>query len=153
MTPMSAIETAPEKSGTRVQTFELRNVIAAPRAVVHKPGAARTRLLLEGPIVSTLLRLAAPNVVVNVVLIAVTTSVDAYFLRDFGASALAGLALVFPLLMLMQQVANSSMGGAIASAMARAIGAGRREHASALVVHALVIALGMAAVSTTLVLV
>jgi len=30
------------------------------------------RLLLEGPIVSTLLRLAVPNVVVNVVLIAVT---------------------------------------------------------------------------------
>ena len=149
---MSAIATAPEKSGTRVQTFEFRNVIAAPPAVVQKPGAARTRLLLEGPIVSTLLRLAAPNVVVNVVLIAVTTSVDAYFLRDFGASGLAGLALVFPLLMLMQQVANSSMGGAIASAMARAIGAGRREHASALVVHALVIALGMAAVFTTLVL-
>ena len=34
-----------------------------------KPGSARTRLLLEGPIISTLLRLAAPNVVVNVVLI------------------------------------------------------------------------------------
>src|SRR5215468_1150729 len=38
----------------------------------QRPSAARTRLLLEGPIVPTLLRLAAPNVVVNVVLIAVT---------------------------------------------------------------------------------
>jgi putative MATE family efflux protein len=91
-------------------------------------------------------------VVVNVVLIAVTASVDAYFLRGLGPSTLAGLALVFPLLMLMQQVANSSMGGAIASAVARAIGAGRREYASALVVHALVIALGMAAIFTTLAL-
>ena len=41
-----------------------------------KPAAARTRLLLEGPIVATLLRLAAPNVVVNVVLIAVTATGD-----------------------------------------------------------------------------
>ena len=90
---------------------------------------------------------------VNLVLIAVTASVDAYFLRGFGPSVLAGLALAFPLLMLMQQVANSSMGGAIASAMARAIGAGRRDHASALVVHAIVIAVGMAAISTTLILV
>jgi len=39
------------------------------------PAAARTRLMLEGPIVPTLLRLAVPNLVVNVVLIAVTTSV------------------------------------------------------------------------------
>src|SRR5262245_38260490 len=64
------------------------------------PGAARTRLLLEGPIVSTLLRLGAPNVVVNVVLIAVTATVDAYFVGRLGSSALAGLTLVFPVIML-----------------------------------------------------
>ena len=83
-----------------------------------KPAAARTRLLLEGPIVATLLRLAAPNVVVNVVLIAVTATVDAHFVGRMGPQALAGLSLVFPLIMLMQQMANSSMGGAIASAVA-----------------------------------
>jgi hypothetical protein len=83
-----------------------------------KPAAAaRTRLLLEGPIVATLLRLAAPNVVVNVVLIAVTATVDAHFVGRMGPQALAGLSLVFPLIMLMHQMANSSMGGAIASAM------------------------------------
>jgi Na+-driven multidrug efflux pump len=149
---MPAIETEPEQRGRAVQTSVLRIAVSAPPAVVPKPGAARTRLLLEGPIVSTLLRLAAPNVVVNVVLIAVTASVDAYFLRGLGPSTLAGLALVFPLLMLMQQVANSSKGGAIASAVARAIGAGRREYAAALVVHALLIAVGMAAIFTTVVL-
>src|SRR5437763_1661207 len=94
----------------------------APPTAVQNPAAARRRLLLEGPIVSTLLRLAVPNVVVNVVLIAVTVSIDAHFVGQFDPSALAGLSLVFPLLMLMQQVANSSMGGAIASAVARAIG-------------------------------
>ena len=70
------------------------------------PAAARTQLMLEGPIVATLLRLAVPNLVVNVVLIAVTTSVDAHFVGRLGLDALAGLALVFPLMMLMQQMAN-----------------------------------------------
>ena len=49
-----------------------------------KPGASRTRLLLEGPIVRTLLQLAAPNVVVNVVLIAVTATVDAHFIGQIA---------------------------------------------------------------------
>src|SRR5258705_5359859 len=125
----------------------------APSKAVQNPGAARRRLLLEGPIVSTLLGLAVPNVVVNVVLIAVTASVDAHFVGQLDPSAFAGLSLVFPLLMLMQQVANSSMGGAVASAVARAIGSGRHEDATALVVHALVIACGMAAVFASVLLV
>ncbi len=108
------------------------------------PAAARMRLMLEGPIVATLLRLAVPNLVVNVVLIAVTPSVDAHFVGRFGLDALAGLALVFPLMMLMQQMANMAMGGAIAASIARAIGAGRREDAASLVIHALAIAAGAA---------
>ena len=111
-----------------------------------KQPAARTRLLLEGPIVSTLLRLASPNLVVNVVLIAVTATVDAHFVGQMGPGALAGISLVFPMIMLMQQMANSSMGGAIASAVARAIGAGRHADASALVIHGVVIAAGMAVI-------
>src|SRR5215475_6587267 len=118
-----------------------------------KPGAPRTRLLLEGPIARTLLQLAAPNVVVNVVLIAVTATVDAHFVGQMGSGALAGISLVFPLIMLMQQMANSSMGGAIASAIARAIGAGRHADASALVVHAIIIAAAMAAIFSTALLV
>ncbi len=111
-----------------------------------KPAAAaRTRRLLEGPIVPTLLRIAAPNLVVNVILISVTTGVDAHFVGRLGLDALAGLALVFPLMMLMQQMANMAMGGAIAASIARALGAGRREDASALALHALVIAAGAAA--------
>ena len=112
------------------------------------PAAARTRLLLEGPIVGTLLRLAPANLVVNVVLIAVTTSVDAHFVGQLGLEALAGLSLVFPLMMLMQQMANATMGGAIAAAVSRAIGAGKREEAAALVAHALVIAVAAGALFT-----
>src|SRR5262249_2592411 len=118
----------------------------SPTIATARPPAAPTRLLLEGPIVSTLLRLAAPNVIVNVVLIAVAATVDAQFVGGMGgAEALAGLSLVFPLIMLMQQMANSSMGGAIASAIARAIGAGRHADASALLVHAVIVAAAMAA--------
>src|SRR5262245_14140648 len=101
--------------------------------------AVRTARLLRGPILSTLLRLAAGNVVVNLILIAVTASVDAHFVGRLGTGALAGVSLVFPLLMLMQQMANGSMGGAIASAIARAIGSGREQDAAALAVHALVV--------------
>jgi putative MATE family efflux protein len=114
--------------------------------------ASRTRRLLEGPIVATLLRLAAPNVVVNVVLIAVTATVDAHFVGQLGPRALAGISLVFPLIMLMQQMANSSMGGAIASAVARAIGAGRHADASALVIHGIIVAAGMAAIFSAVLL-
>ncbi len=128
------------------------HAVSAPAAPATSPAAARTRLLLQGPIVPTLLRLAGANVVVNVVLIAVTATVDAYFVAQLGSSALAGISLVFPLIMLMQQVANSSMGGAIASAVARAIGAGRHADASALVVHATLIAAVMAAMLSAVVL-
>lgn len=115
---------------------------AAPAA------AARTRLMLEGPVVPTLARIAAPNLVVNVVLIAITASVDAHFIGRMGGQAgldgLAGVALVFPLMMLMQQMANMAMGGAIAASIARALGAGRRDDAAALAIHALVISCGAA---------
>jgi hypothetical protein len=73
-----------------------RAMVVALPAPAPTPAPARTRLLLEGPIVSTLLRRGASNVVVNVVLIAVTASVDAHFVGQLGSSALAGLALVFP---------------------------------------------------------
>src|SRR6516164_4197310 len=125
--------------------------LALPQGTTTVPPAGgtttinpRTRLLLEGPIAATLLRLAPPNLVVNVILIAVTASIDAHFVGRLGAPALAGVSLVFPLMMLMQQIANSSMGSAIAASVARAVGASRRDDATALAVHGLVIAAAIA---------
>ncbi len=103
----------------------------------------RTRLLLEAPIGRTLLRLAAPNVLVMVAQAAVGL-IETYFVGKLGTDALAGMALVFPIVMLMQMTSAGAMGGGIASAIARALGAGRRQDADALVLHALVIALGFA---------
>jgi putative MATE family efflux protein len=106
-----------------------------------------TRRLLEGPIASTLLRLAAPNVVVLAVQTAVNV-LEAYFVSGLGTDALAGVSLVFPLIMLMQTMSAGGMGGGVASAIARALGAGRRADADALAVHSLVIAAAMAALFT-----
>src|SRR6202158_4151277 len=99
----------------------------------------RTRLLLEGPITATLLRLAAPNVLVMVGQASVGL-IETYFVGKLGTDALAGVALVFPVMMLMQMMSAGAMGGGISSAVARALGAGRRTDADALALHALAIA-------------
>src|ERR1700761_316777 len=99
---------------------------------------ARTRLLLEGPIVGTLLKLAWPNVLVMLAQ-ASTGLIETWWVSRLGNDALAGMALVFPGVMLMQMISGGAMGGGISSAIARALGAGRRDDANALVWHALVI--------------
>src|SRR2546422_1759457 len=112
--------------------------VVAPQATVPRFDS-RTRLLLEGPIVGTLLRLATPNVLVMFVQAAVGL-IETYFVAKLGTDALAGVALVFPVLMLMQMMSARAVGGGIMSAIARASAAGRRADADALVLHALAIA-------------
>ena len=107
----------------------------------------RTRALLEGPIAPTLLRLAAPGVAV-MLLQALVGTLDAVFVGWLGAEALAGVSLVYPLLMLMQTMSAGGMGGGIASAVARALGGGRRADADRLAAHGVLIGLGMAALFT-----
>ena len=99
----------------------------------------RTRLLLEAPIAPTLLRLGAPTVLVMLAQAGVGL-IETYFVGKLGTDALAGMALVFPAVMLMQMTSAGAMGGGIASAIARALGARRRDDADALVLHALLIA-------------
>src|SRR2546426_7768246 len=66
--------------------------------------------------------------------------IETYFVAKLGTDTLAGVALVFPVLMLMQMMSAGAVGGGIMSAIARALGAGRRADADALVLHALAIA-------------
>jgi putative MATE family efflux protein len=112
--------------------------------------AARTQRLLDGAIVPTLLRLAAPNVAVMMIQALLTTA-DAFWVGRLGSDALAGVSLVFPLVMLMQTMSAGGMGGGVASAVARALGSGRRQDASALVLHATLIALVMGALFTVVI--
>src|SRR5438477_9048953 len=121
----------------------------APAAPATEGLAAGTRAILEAPIPGTLLRLAAPNVVVITVQAAINV-LEAVYVGWLGRDALAGIALVFPLVMLMQTMSAGGMGGGVASAVARALGGGRRAEADALVVHAVVIAVVMAAAFTLL---
>ena len=108
--------------------------------------------LLTAPVLPALLRLSAPGLV----LVAFQTIVsvgDTYFIGRLGTAPLAGLALVFPLIMLLQMTSAGAMGGGVSSAIARALGAGHTDRARRLVVHALIIAAGMAAAFTVLLLV
>jgi putative MATE family efflux protein len=120
--------------------------------VAARPVAARTRLLLEGPIFSTLLQLSAPNVF-NLLAIAGMITFDGLFLGRLGPNVLAGASLAFPFVMLIQHTAASGMGGGVSSAIARALGAGKRDVADALVLHAFILALGLAAVFSTVLLI
>jgi putative MATE family efflux protein len=98
----------------------------------------RTRLLLEGPIVRTLLLLAWPNILVMLIQ-ASTGLIETWWVSRLGTAALAGMALVFPGFMMMQMLSAGAVGGGISSAIARALGSGRRADADALVWHALII--------------
>src|SRR6267378_4999729 len=120
----------------------------ASSSVPARPVAARTRMLLEAPIVPTLLRLAAPNVL-NLLAIAGLITFDGLFVGRLGPDALAGVSLAFPFVMLIQHTAASGMGGGVSSAIARALGSGKRDVANALVLHTFVLALGLAAAFST----
>src|SRR6202045_5359576 len=110
--------------------------------------AARTKLLLEGPILTTLLRLAAPNVL-NLLAFVGVIVFDGYFLGRIGTNALAGASLAFPWIMLVLQTTNSGMGAGVSSAVARALGAGKRERADELTFHAFLLALAYAGIFST----
>jgi putative MATE family efflux protein len=120
---------------------------ATAKPVPQSP-AARTKLLLEGPIFPTLLRLAAPNVLNFLAFVGVITF-DGFFLGRIGTDALAGASLAFPWIMLVLQTTNSGMGVGVSSAVARALGANKRDRADDLVFHAFLLALVLAAIFST----
>jgi putative MATE family efflux protein len=95
-------------------------------------------LLLTGPVLPALLNLALPTVTVLVAQTAVSIA-EAYYVGFLGTDALAGVALVFPVFMLMVMMSNGGFGSGVSSAVARAIGARRKDDADALVWHATVL--------------
>src|SRR6516164_3432609 len=133
-----------------------RSVLIAPSSLapakhVAASTAARTKLLLEGPILPTLLRLAAPNVL-NLLAFAGVITFDGFFLGRIGTNALAGASLAFPWVMMVLQTTNSGMGTGVSSAVSRALGAGRRDRADNLVVPAFLLALAAAAIYSAVLL-
>lgn len=118
-----------------------------PPVIAAAPLNARTHRLLHAPVLPTLLRLSLPNVLVMLAQSS-TGLVETAFVGRLGTDALAGMSLVFPLVMLMQMVGAGAMGGGISSAIARALGAGRQAEADALVLHALLINVTLGLLST-----
>jgi putative MATE family efflux protein len=104
----------------------------------------RVQQMLHAPLLPTLFRLATPNVM-GLFAMTIVIGYDGYILGRVGADALAGIALVFPLSMLMLQMSAGGIGGATTAAVARALGAGRGEDASRLAQQAMFIGLLLAA--------
>jgi putative MATE family efflux protein len=106
---------------------------AAPATALRSPNA-----LLSAPILPTLLRLTLPNMAAMLVVALVAICETAY-VGVLGTTPLAAIALVFPMVMLMQMLSAGAMGGGVSSAISRALGAGDVDRAEALAFHALVI--------------
>ena len=106
---------------------------AAPPAAGTAPN-----VLVSGPILPTLIRLSLPNMIAMSAAAFVGIAETSYVGR-LGTPALAGLTLVFPMVMLLAMLSAGAMGGGVSSAVSRALGAGQEARASALAMHAFVI--------------
>lgn len=99
--------------------------------------------LLTAPIGSTIIRLAAPNMIAMVTLMA-----EARFVGQLGTEALAGLALGFPMMILVMMLSGGSFGGTITGAVARRLGACDRAAAEVVALHAVLLMVLLAATCT-----
>ena len=114
--------------------------------------SARTQRILEAPVLPLLLRLAAPNLGEAAARITFLTA-DAIFVSWLGSDALAGVAVVFPLFLVLQTATASGIGSGVSSAIGRALGAGDHGRAQSIAGVGAAIALVGAVITTTSLLV
>ena len=108
-------------------------------------------MMLSGAIVPTLLRLSAPNLIALCSATIVSIAETAY-VGSLGVASLGGVALAFPIFMLMQMLSAGAMGGTVSGAISRALGAGDRDGAQALALCSFVIAIAFGVTFTVAVL-
>ncbi|MGQ0682469.1 MATE family efflux transporter [Bradyrhizobium sp.] len=110
-------------------------------SVDARPPATPVNSLLTSPILPTLLKLALPNAIAmfGTALVAVA---ETSYIGRLGVEPLAAIALVFPFVMLTQMMSAGAMGGGVTSAVSRALGAGNRDRAANLALHAAIIGAG-----------
>src|SRR5258708_22375522 len=113
---------------------------------------SRPQRILEAPVLPLLLSLAAPNSGEAAARITFLTA-DALFVSWLGSDALAGVAVVFPLFLILQTATASGIGSGVSSAIGRALGAGERARAASLAGVAVAIALIGAGLTTALLLI
>ena len=105
--------------------------------ITIEPNIAGKKPLTEKPGTS---QAARPNVIALTAGTCVVIAETSYIGR-LGVESLAAMALVFPIVILTMTMSGGAMGGGVASAIARALGAGDTERASTLAAHALLIGL------------
>jgi len=114
--------------------------------------SARTQRILHAPVLPLLLSLAAPNIGEAAARITFLTA-DALFVSWLGSDALAGVAVVFPLFLILQTATASGIGSGVSSAIGRALGAGDHARATSLAGVAVTLALAGALLTTGLMLI
>src|SRR3982075_2534932 len=102
------------------------------------PVSIPANTLLTSPILPTLLKLALPTAT-PMTGAPVVAPADPSYAGRLGPEPLAGIALVFPFVMLTQMMSAGAMGGGVSSAVSRALGAGNRDRAATLALHAAII--------------
>jgi putative MATE family efflux protein len=108
-------------------------VAAAPAAI--NPLTLR---LLQAPIILLILKLSWPNMMIMLAQ-AGAALVDTWWLAKLGNDALAGMALVFPFVLLVGTVSGGSIGAGVSAVVARALGARQQHEADAVLMHGLII--------------
>ena len=122
---------------------------SATAALAARPAAPNP--LLSGPILPTLLRFALPNMGAMLAT-ALAAIAETAYVGSFGVASLAGMALVFPMVMFQMMLSGGAMGGGVSSAISRALGAGDSARANALAAHAFWIGLSLGALYMALML-
>src|SRR5919206_2951115 len=86
----------PSRAGAPMSDRPVTPPLPFPSTATTRPAvAARTKRLLEAPVLPTLLQLSAPNVL-NLLAIAGMITFDGLFLGRLGADAVAGVSMAFP---------------------------------------------------------
>jgi Na+-driven multidrug efflux pump len=88
-----------------------------------------------------ILQLAAPTSALSLLQVAAQL-IETVLASRQGTAALAAWAVLLPFALLLAQMSTGAMGGGVVAAVARALGGQRRDDASALVLHAMLIATG-----------
>jgi putative MATE family efflux protein len=117
--------------------------MAEPRESAHadhnagRVSGASPALLAQNPL-RAVVSLALPTTVV--MFIAATSNVlHTFFVSRLGDESIASVSLVFPISLVIITVISGGLGAGVASGVARALGAGRKDEACAVAEHALVL--------------
>src|SRR5262249_36896444 len=115
--------------------------------VEPRAGATSPASLLAEPPTRALLRLAAPTTAVMSIP-ALQHGLYTDFISHLGPVAIAGVALVFPIALILTTVVGGGIGSGVSSAVARALGAGKPAEARLVAEHSFALTMGMAIIFT-----